>query len=257
MTASYPFELSGRDIHVWALRIQPSSDLAAQFEPVLSADELERAARYRFDHLRQFFTIARGTLRHLLGRYLGVAPHRIRFNYAWRGKPTLASPDGIEFNLSHSGDLAVFALAVGCPLGIDVEFMRPRAEMVDLASRFFSPEETSELMSLPANQHELAFFSCWTLKEAYIKAIGYGLYAPLDGFRVSIQPNQPARLISVANEPDEARKWSLHSLELAPGYAAALAYRDRERRVLEVPMIDAAEFLRIQPDHFATPRNRR
>ena len=257
LTPSYPSDLPGRDIHVWSLRIKTSSDVAAQFEPVLSPDERERAARYRFDHLQQFFTVARGALRHLLARYLRVEPESITFNYASRGKPTLASQDGIEFNLSHSGDFAVIALAAGCPLGIDVEFMRPRTEIEELARRFFSPEETSDLMSLPSSERQLAFFSCWTRKEAYIKAIGYGLYAPLDGFRVSLQPNEPARLISVANEPDEAGQWSIHALQLAPEYAAALAYRDRERPLLALPIVDATELLRIQPNHFATTRNRR
>jgi 4'-phosphopantetheinyl transferase len=241
MTAGYPSELSGRDIHVWALRIRPSSDLAAQFEPVLAPDEVERAARFRMDHLRQFFTIARGTLRCLLARYLSVAPARIKFDYGSRGKPALASPTGIEFNLTHSGDLALLALTIGCPVGVDVEFVRPRTEIVDIARRFFSSEETCDIMSLPEIERERAFFSCWTRKEAYIKAIGYGLYAPLDGFRVSVRPGEPARLIHVVNEPYAPDEWCMHDLQLSPEYAAALAYRDRERTVFALPILDASE----------------
>jgi 4'-phosphopantetheinyl transferase len=243
MTAGYPSELSGRDIHVWALRIRPSIDLAARFEAALAPDEVERAARFRMDHLQQFFTIARGVLRHVLERYLIAAPGRIKFDYGSRGKPALASPTGIEFNLSHSGDLALLALTIGCPVGVDVELISPKTEIVDITRRFFSPEETCDMMSLPESEREQAFFCCWTRKEAYIKAIGDGLYAPLDGFRVSVCPGEPARLIHIVNEPHAPDEWCMHDLPLSPEYAAALAYRDRQRTVLALPILDAAELL--------------
>jgi 4'-phosphopantetheinyl transferase len=99
------------------------------------------------------------------------------------------------------------------------------------------------MMSLPESEREQAFFCCWTRKEAYIKAIGDGLYAPLDGFRVSVCPGEPARLIHIVNEPHAPDEWCMHDLPLSPEYAAALAYRDRQRTVLALPILDAAELL--------------
>src|SRR3954470_21984366 len=129
--ADYSFDLSERDIRVWVLRITASHTLASQFEPILSADELDRAKRFRFEHLQQSFTITRGALRHLLGRYLRVAPHSVQFRYGVRGKPALAS--GIEFNITHSENLALVALTVKCPIGIDVERIRPIQDMQSMA----------------------------------------------------------------------------------------------------------------------------
>ena len=137
----------------------------------------------------------------------------------------------------------MFAFTRGCEIGIDLEQIRPLQDMQDMADRFFSAEEARELRSLAADERERAFFLCWTRKEAYIKAIGDGLSAPLDGFRVSIKPGQPARFIHLAHEENPAKHWSLHDLDLAPDYAGALAYWDAERAVKVLPLIDPAELL--------------
>jgi len=241
--ADYSFELSERDIHVWVLRITASHTLASQFEPILSADELDRAKRFRFEHLQQSFAITRGALRHLLGRYLGVAPHSIQFRYGLRGKPAVASATGIEFNITHSENLALVALTVKCPIGIDIERIRPIQDMQSVAERFFSADESREILSLPVDDRELAFFSCWARKEAYIKAIGHGLHVGLDSFRVTVRPNEAARLVHVTDEPNAPDEWSLEDFHLSPQYTAALAYRDRKRSVFVLPEINPDELV--------------
>jgi 4'-phosphopantetheinyl transferase len=235
------FEFSGREVHVWTLHIEASHAVATTFEPVLSADEKDRAAHFRFDHLRHSFVTVRGALRYLLGRYLDLHPARILFNYGLKGKPALASDASIEFNLTHSGDMAAFAFTVGCQIGVDVEQIRPLTEAQDIANRYFCSEESAEMMSLPPNERERAFFFCWTRKEAYIKAIGDGLSAPLHEFRVTLQPNEPARLIHLAHDKEAARAWTLHDLRLDSNYAAALAYRDRQRPLSIIPIVDPRE----------------
>jgi 4'-phosphopantetheinyl transferase len=117
--------------------------------------------------------------------------------------------------------------------------------MQDIASRFFCPEEAAEISSLPVNEHERAFFSCWTRKEAYLKATGDGLSTPLDQFRVTLKPTEPAKFVHFRQDTREAEKWTLHDLRLTSGYAAALAYRDRPRRLQVFPTIDSAEFMRL------------
>jgi len=203
-----------------------------------------RAAQFRFERDRNSFVLARGVLRTLLGRYLHISPAGIRFEYRPKGKPALALPAGIDFNVSHSGGLAVFAFTAGCEIGVDVESIRPLPDLQSIADRFFCAGEAAELMSLAADQREPAFYLCWTRKEAYIKASGDGLSAPLDGFRVTLRPGQPARFVHLAN--DTAQAWSLHDLALASGYAAALAYRDAQRPVVVLPVADPAELPGVQ-----------
>lgn len=239
------FQLSERAVHVWTLNIEASPEIAKKFDPVLSADEKDRAARFRFDGLRYSFVTAHGTLRHLLGSYLDLDPADIRFCYGLKGKPALASDRGIEFNITHSGSMAAFAFTRGCQIGVDIEQIRPLTGAQDIAHRFFCAEEAAEIMSLPPNEREHAFFLCWTRKEAYIKAIGDGLSAPLHEFRVTLLPDQPARLIHLADDQGAAQAWTLHDLRVAPNYAAALAYRDRERALSIIPIVDPIQLIDV------------
>jgi 4'-phosphopantetheinyl transferase len=237
-------ELSGREVHVWTVRTEGSAAVAGWFEQLLSPDEKARAARFRFEHLWCSFVIARGALRIMLGRYLNISPVKIVFEYGEKGKPALAPRTGIDFNLSHSGGLAVFAFTAGREVGVDVERIRPLSDMQSIADRFFSCEEAAELSSLAPNHRERGFYLCWTRKEAYIKASGDGLSAPLDSFRVTLQPFQPARFLHLGLDPAAAGAWTLHDLPLESDYAAALAYRDKERPIVIVPIVDSAEFLK-------------
>ena len=237
------FQRTEQAVDVWSVHTAGSGPVAGEVERILAPDEKARADQFRFSHLRRSFVLARGALRILLGYYLDVSPASIRFTYGSKGKPALAVPGRVEFNASHSGGLAVFAFTTGCEIGVDVEQIRPIEDMQRIADRFFCPEEAQELMSLHANQRERSFYLCWTRKEAYIKAIGDGLSAPLDGFRVTLDPGQPARFMHIASDTYSAKAWTLHDLQLAPGYAAALAYRDGERSVAVSQIIDPAELL--------------
>jgi 4'-phosphopantetheinyl transferase len=246
MIAGCSFELRKSDVHIWTLPTGALDSVAAKLESVLVADERDRAARFRFDHLRQSFVIAHGALRCLLARYLKLDPASIRFNYGSKGKPALASATLIQFNMTHSGSLAAVALTLGCQIGVDIERIRPLSEIKQIAGRFFCPEEASEIMSVPPSERERAFFCCWTRKEAYVKAIGDGLSAPLDQFRVTLLPGQPARFVHLGNNNDDAEDWTLHDLTLAPNYAAALAYHDQPRSLSLFPILDPEELLNTE-----------
>jgi 4'-phosphopantetheinyl transferase len=236
-------ELAKRTVDVRAVRLQAPDEAVARYECILAPEERQRAARFAFPHLQRGFVLARGALRVLLARLLETAPDRIRFVYGVKGKPTLAAPGRVRFNMSHSGGLAVFAFTLDCELGVDVEEIRPLDDLAQIAARFFCAGETAELMSLPVEERTAAFFRCWTRKEAYIKAIGDGLSAPLDGFAVTLRRGEAARLVHLAGDPAAARAWALHALDLSPGYEGALAYRDAERAVRVLPAVDAGQLL--------------
>lgn len=213
----------GAEVHVWRVTplTRPAGEVAA-LRPLLSEDEAARADRFRFEHHRGHFVVARAALRRILGRYLGQPARLLRFGYNEYGKPTLPHPP-LRFNLSHAGEVALLAVTSGREVGVDVEAVRDDIEGDQLAERFFSPGEVETLMSLPEGLRPRAFFDCWTRKEAFIKALGSGLSHPLDAFDVSLAPGEPAALLRTRTDPLEAARWTLRELEPGEGYAAAVA----------------------------------
>jgi 4'-phosphopantetheinyl transferase len=210
----------------------------------LSADERERAARFCNDRLKTGYALSRGVLRALLGRYLAIEPDQVRFGYGVRGKPRIEFPESaVEFNLSHSGTRAVYAFAVGCELGVDIELVRCTGDYAGIVRRYFSPEECEEWQGLDLSQRDDAFFQCWTRKEAYIKALGDGLAKPLDSFRVSLRPSVRAELLYDSADPAAASRWSILAFHPADGYAGALAVPERGRQVRMFPRLSAAGVL--------------
>lgn len=171
--------------------------------------------------------VGRGVLRDILGRYLQIKPSQVQFRYGQYGKPALVeaaeTSTRLEFNLSHSGPLALYAVTPTQPVGIDLEAIRPLTDMEEIAHRFFAPSEYKTLLALPDEQRLLAFFNGWTRKEAYIKALGTGLSHPLHTFKVSLVPGQPASLLDVEGDPQATGRWSVLAFTPAAGYVAALS----------------------------------
>ena len=231
MRTAFSFHLPERQIHIWSFPTKASPYSVATFEGALVPEERDRALRFRFDHLYTSFVIVHGVLRHLLGHYLDCNPTEVAFAYGVRGKPALASSSRIQFNLTHSGDLAVIAVTLRREIGVDVEQIRPLSHIQQIANQLFCPEEAFEVISAPQTEREIAFFRCWTRKEAFIKATGDGLSAPLSSFRVTVQRDAPARFVHIQQNATEAAAWTLHDLHVAVDYAAALAYRDQRRPV--------------------------
>ena len=179
-------------------------------------------ARFRFGTDRNNFLFCRSMLRMLIASYLGASPAELHFAYSAHGKPSLAEPSGnLEFNLSHSHGMALFAFSRGRKIGVDVEHIRHDLNVQDIAGRFFSVAEQQEL-SQCSDMYD-AFFHCWTRKEAFVKARGEGLSCPLDSFDVSVVPQVEEVSLRTRPDPIESEMWRLRSLNLFPEYAAAVA----------------------------------
>jgi 4'-phosphopantetheinyl transferase len=215
------------EVHVWRASLNLPAARIHELRQTLSTDELHRAETFHFLKHRQRFIVARGTLRAILGRYLQLEPEQLRFCYSSYGKPALERGAGrsseLSFNVAHSDQLALFALALNRRIGVDLERLRANLDYEQIAEQFFSPHERSALRALPADLKPEAFFNCWTRKEAFLKARGEGLSTPLDQFAVSLTPGEPARLLSNANDPRKIAQWSLHELQPGLGYVGALA----------------------------------
>lgn len=227
--------IEDEDVHVWRVALDQPEEIRLDLERCLAAGEHERAARFHFQRDRDHFIVARGCLRQILGSYLQAAPDRLNFSYSPYGKPYLtgpSTPDGLQFNLSHSHSLALIAVTRGRQVGVDIEYTGRELADEQIARRFFSVAEVAALLALPRPIQIEAFFTCWTRKEAYIKARGEGLSLPLDQFDVTLAPGQPAVLLATRPDAQEVRRWTLRELEPGPGYAAALAVEGRLGEVL-------------------------
>ena len=222
--------LASNKVHVWlaSLDLPPTAILALR--RTLTADELARVKRFHFTEDRARFIAARGVLRDILARYLGTEANQVCFRYSSHGKPSLAAGSQrggqrkppLHFNLSHTSDLALVAIARGRRVGVDIESMRTDIAQDLIAARSFSPREQARLRALPIHLKAQGFFNCWTRKEAYIKARGEGLSLPLDQFDVSLAPGEPARLLHVEGNAEEASRWTLAELVPRPSYVATL-----------------------------------
>jgi 4'-phosphopantetheinyl transferase len=197
----------------------------------LSDGERLKASRFVFGRDRRRFVVARAWLRRMLGSRLGLQPEAVEFEYGPRGKPALSpqlTESQLRFNVSHSEDIAVYAFARGREVGIDVEAVRAIEDADAIVGRFFSAHEYRAYRTLDPRDKPLAFFNCWTRKEAFIKAIGDGLYHPLDSFDVSLAPGEPARILRVGDVPGESCGWHLETFSPAPGFVAAVVYAAHE-----------------------------
>jgi 4'-phosphopantetheinyl transferase len=189
---------------------------------VLSGEERARADRFHRAVDRRNFIAAHAGLRQLLAAALGRRAEDVELAQTDTGKPMLVDR-ALEFNLSHSGEIVLIALTSGLSIGVDVEQPRGLADREAIARRFLHPGEAADLAQLTGHPAELAFFRCWTRKEAVAKTLGLGLGLPLDQYRVSCRPDEPARLLHLSGVEPAAAEWSLIDLVPGPDYVGALA----------------------------------
>jgi 4'-phosphopantetheinyl transferase len=229
-----PPTLTEDEVHIWRVDLShPNENLDINAND-LSVDERTRAERFHFERDRRRYILSHSRLHRLLGGYLGIEPAAISFETADRGKPHLGgqfSASGLEFNLAHSGEMALFGFRRGVGIGVDIEQVRPMPDLERVAARYFSKQEQGQLSQLPAEKKGNGFFKCWTCKEAFIKNIGDGLYYPLDQFEVDADPDLPGRLLRVASDLHEASSWRLEYFTAWEGYSSALAVRGEVGRV--------------------------
>ena len=225
----------GGEVQVWLADLDRPPIPRERLAALLAPDERARADRFRFDVHRFRYTVGRGLLRTLLGRFLGSDPRGIAFDYGDRGKPRLARPPwDLRFNLSNSRNAVLIAVARGVELGADIEALRDLDDAAALVERFFHPAERQVFARLEAGDRIAGFYSGWTRKEAYVKARGDGLSLPTSAFQVDLSPGGPAALLRFDQEPEEVARWSLAAFEPARGYLGALAVEaleDGEREI--------------------------
>jgi 4'-phosphopantetheinyl transferase len=244
--ACAPEDASGRwalpadEVHVWRASLERRPHAVGRMRSLLASDEQRRADQFRFERDRARYIVGRALLRILLARYLETAAAGLEFEYGEFRKPGLR--DGPWFNLSHSGPVALYAFSSACEVGVDIELDEPDFARERIAERFFSRAEVSVLRSLPLEVQPRAFLTCWTRKEAFIKARGDGLSLRLDSFDVTLAPGTPAALLRTAWCSEEPKQWRLQDLsDRRAGYIAAVALRSHGWRVVEREIMENME----------------
>lgn len=207
--------LHNQRIDIWQYPLHTEFDEARS---LLSEDELARAKRYYFPRHQRRFTIARAMLRLILARYLQIPAKQIKFTYNSHGKPELINLPSLQFNLSHSQDLALLAIGNNFPLGIDLEFFSARP-YEGIGRHIFSTEENQALSDLPNSLKPLGFFHLWAQKESLIKACGLGLSYPTKQFDLlPILPPANHQII----DPQYQQSWKIKSFMPQIGCCAAV-----------------------------------
>ncbi len=228
------------DLWVFSLDLEQAEE--TRLHAHLSAAERARAARFAFPDLRRQFVAGWGKTREIISRYTGQSACALEFHYNDCGKPFLSSHSGPApfFNLSHSDSVAALAICWNSEIGVDLERMRPLEE--DLAADFFSVSECKALAKLRQSDRMRGFFQCWTRKEAFIKAVGLGLSIPLTSFAVTLDPNEPPRLLSFDGSFTRETAWQLVHFEPMANYVGAIA-------VPSAAPVVVREFVERRPRH--------
>ncbi|MGB7518951.1 MAG: 4'-phosphopantetheinyl transferase superfamily protein [Spirulinaceae cyanobacterium] len=215
--------LSDGTLDIWRFSLTQPSFKIQELAQLLCPEEQHRAERFYFQKDRLCFIACRGMLRKILGAYLEVEPSQLQFSYRKRGKPYLKG-EQIHFNLSHSQNLALYAVTKNFSVGVDVEGFNQTKPVEQIAQRFFSPREQDVMNRLLPREKRQAFFRAWTRKEAYLKATGEGLGGGLEQVEVSLLPEEPANLINIPG-------WFLEDIQLGENYFGAVAAGGEVMRV--------------------------
>lgn len=221
-------------VDVWRVRLDEPAKAGSEVV-VLSPDEIARASRFHFEKDRIHFTRCRSALRDLLAEYLTIPAAEIRFEYLTSGKPQLAPEQNLralQFNVSHSANMALIAVGSEHRLGVDIEKIRDEVDTTALAERFFSLRERAGLQALSDHLRVPGFFACWTRKEAFLKATGEGFSFPLEDFSVTTHPDLDPEIEEIKGSTDEGKQWFLTDLSVVDGFRATVA-RERSPYRLE------------------------
>lgn len=222
--------LEDGEVQIWRVALEPPPEALARFERCLAPDELARADRFHFARERRRYVVTRAALRILLGRMLSLEAADVCLQYGAEGKPSLATAhqSDLQFNVAHSHELALVALARGPALGVDLEYRRELDDAQRIAQRFFSTQEVAALLAAPAAQQQTLFFRIWTRKEAFVKATGKGLSQELDAFDVMAADGSPLSHVAFNGA---VTPWRVFDLTPGEPYAAALVVWSRNEEL--------------------------
>ena len=218
--------VSPSHVDIWLASTALGEEQIRSYRESLSQAELARADKFRSDSRYREYVVTRGLLRQVLARLTGLDITGIEFPDGEHGKPRLDNIlDGqtIAFNVSHSHGLALVALTLEGSLGVDLEKIRPEVDWRSLAKQYFSGTEVRALNRYPEQAGLKAFYTCWTRKEAFVKALGDGIAYGLNEFDVSIDPDEAYAALTIRRQEVDASRWLIKNVPVPDTHVAALA----------------------------------
>ncbi len=218
-----PKALSDNEVQIWIVNIETLKVKQDFFYDLLNKDETRRASKFRFEKDSSTFILTRGVLKWLLGHYLNQSPNTISFEYGPFGKPYYMNQKNLNFNVSHSGSIAVIGFVRQLEFGIDVEYVKHDFDVMDIVDNYFSKKEIAALQNLPKDKQTDMFYRGWTRKEAFIKAKAKGLSFPLDAFSITMDSDKTAEVYETLWDDTEKSLWRIIPFKSAPGYKSAFA----------------------------------
>jgi 4'-phosphopantetheinyl transferase len=211
------------EAHVWLVSLNSVAVYGS--EHIISSDERIRAERFHQLQHRTEYVVARICLRKIISKYTGIAPDLLRFEYNEYGKPfiTNETQSNLQFSLSHSNGLALFALTLDNAIGIDIEQINSSYVGADIATKSLTEFELAHFKTLKAVEREHFFFSCWTRKEAFSKTLGKGLIIDPSQLETCFLTDKIEEKDNLQNKKvSETFRRSFYDLPPINGYAAAL-----------------------------------
>ena len=224
------------EVLTWYVNLEEHFNSLPEYISLLNKEELQRAERFKFVKDKNCFVVSRAVLRIVLSKYLHCEPQEIDFKANNYGKPAIdfaesGSSCDLRFNLSHSEFRAVIVVNVSQDIGVDLEYIQEKKEKGEIVKRFFTEAEYKEYLSLDDDEQLLGFYNLWTRKEAFVKALGEGMFHSLKGFTVNASPGKDAQIIAFTDNADEVGNWQLHSFKPEESYCAAISWRGPKKKI--------------------------
>jgi len=233
--------LCSEDVHIWCANLSRHSKSLWKLKGVLNDEEITKASRFVFDKDRERYIVKHGLLRKIIGEYYLINnAENIKFQRNAFGKPYLncdGKQESLYFNATASKDYALYAFSRIYEIGIDIEFMRNIDETDEIFANNFSKSENIIFKKLEKGERQKAFFYCWTIKEAFVKAIGKGLYFPLQNFDITFKEGERAKIVGIEGDKKKGEEWTISKLFPVEGYVGAIAIKKKEIRINWIELI--------------------